>query len=80
MATGLSFGCRGTAPLEHILVYWVGPFIGVFVALQLDKYVYLWHHIHHTKAELIATAAADHQDGPRKKHLGKQQRHHKKHE
>lgn len=41
MATGLTFGCKGTSPLEHIFVYWAGPFIGIFLALKLDKFINL---------------------------------------
>ncbi|XP_033762082.1 aquaporin-11-like [Pecten maximus] len=39
MASGLTFGCDGTEKWEHLLVYWVGPFTGCFLALQLNKFV-----------------------------------------
>jgi len=41
MATGLTFGCRGNTTLEHLAVYWAGPFLGVFLALQLNKVIRL---------------------------------------
>ncbi|XP_060066021.1 aquaporin-11-like [Ylistrum balloti] len=39
MASGLTFGCDGTERWEHLFVYWVGPFTGCFLALQLNKIV-----------------------------------------
>ncbi|KAL5006491.1 hypothetical protein ScPMuIL_015297 [Solemya velum] len=37
MASGFTYGCKGTASLVHILVYWVGPFIGCYGALHLNQ-------------------------------------------
>ncbi|XP_059148945.1 aquaporin-11-like [Physella acuta] len=37
MASGHTVGCHGTALWEHVFVYWAGPFIGCFVALQINK-------------------------------------------
>lgn len=37
MASGHTLGCSGAAMWEHFFVYWAGPFVGFFVALQLDK-------------------------------------------
>ncbi|XP_052094875.1 aquaporin-11-like [Mytilus californianus] len=32
LATGYTFGCHGTSNAEHVFVYWIGPFIGGYVA------------------------------------------------
>nr|QIJ55396.1 superaquaporin 2 [Haliotis discus hannai] len=40
MASGLSFGCKGTSAWEHVLVYWVGAFLGCYGAIVLNKYVH----------------------------------------
>lgn len=39
MATGHMLGCKGTEVWEHILVYWLGPFVGCLFAVLLDKVV-----------------------------------------
>lgn len=39
MATGHMLGCKGTDVWEHILVYWIGPFVGCLIAILLDKLV-----------------------------------------
>lgn len=41
MASGLTFGCDGTEKWEHLLVYWVGPFLGCFFALKLNQFIKL---------------------------------------
>ena len=37
MATGHTFGCKGTTAWEHVFVYWIGPFIGCFLAMLMDR-------------------------------------------
>ncbi|KAL5007377.1 hypothetical protein ScPMuIL_016183 [Solemya velum] len=37
MASGHTFGCEGTAAGEHFLVYWLGPFIGCYLASIVDS-------------------------------------------
>ncbi|XP_041367850.1 aquaporin-11-like [Gigantopelta aegis] len=37
MASGLTFGCRGTSAWEHVLVYWASGFIGCYVAFVLHR-------------------------------------------
>lgn len=34
-ATVQTFGCQGSQAWEHITVYWLGPFSGTWLALQL---------------------------------------------
>ena len=41
MASGHTFGCHGTAAWEHFFVYWVGPFMGCYVASALDKMIHI---------------------------------------
>ncbi|KAK0041532.1 aquaporin-12, partial [Biomphalaria pfeifferi] len=41
MASGHTLGCEGTALPEHFFVYWVGPFIGCLVGLQLNKLLHI---------------------------------------
>ena len=41
MASGHTLGCVGTPMWEHFFVYWAGPFVGYFVALQLDKMIHI---------------------------------------
>lgn len=41
MAFGHMFGCKGTAMWEHFVVYWIGPFIGSFLALTLDNMLHI---------------------------------------
>lgn len=36
MATGHTFGCGPTPILSHILVYWGGPFIGIYIGLKVS--------------------------------------------
>ncbi|CAG5116521.1 unnamed protein product [Candidula unifasciata] len=40
MASGHTLGCHGTALWEHFFVYWLGPFLGCFVALQINKLIH----------------------------------------
>ncbi|XP_061185856.1 uncharacterized protein LOC133193960 [Saccostrea echinata] len=37
MATGHTFGCGSTSVWSHILVYWIGPFLGILIGLKLAK-------------------------------------------
>ena len=37
MATGHTWGCGPTPKSAHILIYWVGPFVGAWLALQVNK-------------------------------------------
>ena len=37
MATGHTFGCGDTYKTTHILIYWVGPMIGAWCSVQLQK-------------------------------------------
>ena len=32
LATGYKIGCHGETVLDHLFVYWVGPFIGGYLA------------------------------------------------
>ena len=32
LATGYTLGCHGTTVIEHMFVYWLGPFIGGYMA------------------------------------------------
>lgn len=41
MATGHTFGCKGTTAWEHVVVYWVGPFIGCFLAMLMDRMLHI---------------------------------------
>lgn len=41
MATGHTFGCGPTPILSHILVYWGGPFIGIYIGLKLGQMFHL---------------------------------------
>lgn len=41
MASGHTFGCHGTAAWEHFIVYWLGPFLGCYVATVLDKTIHI---------------------------------------
>ncbi|CAL1528461.1 unnamed protein product [Lymnaea stagnalis] len=41
MASGHTLGCHGTALSEHFVVYWAGPFVGCFVALQMNKLIHI---------------------------------------
>ncbi|BFY97819.1 hypothetical protein BsWGS_00859 [Bradybaena similaris] len=40
MASGHTLGCHGTALWEHFFVYWIGPFLGCFVALQMNRFIH----------------------------------------
>ncbi|XP_041370128.1 aquaporin-11-like isoform X2 [Gigantopelta aegis] len=40
-AFGHTFGCEGTAAWEHFVVYWIGPFLGCYAAIQLDKIIHI---------------------------------------
>ncbi|XP_071158792.1 aquaporin-11-like [Mytilus edulis] len=48
MAFGHMFGCRGTSAWEHFIVYWIGPFIGCYMALVFDNKL----HIDVTKSKM----------------------------
>lgn len=37
MATGHTWGCGDTSGTSHILIYWIGPMIGTWISLQLQK-------------------------------------------
>ncbi|XP_067650204.1 aquaporin-11-like [Haliotis asinina] len=41
MASGHTLGCKGTAMLDHFLVYWIGPFVGCLVAIVLNKVLHI---------------------------------------
>lgn len=41
MATGHLFGCKGAEAWEHFVVYWMGPFIGCFLAMVLDRMLHI---------------------------------------
>lgn len=34
-AVGLTYGCSGVTPSEHIFVYWIGPMIGSYIAYKI---------------------------------------------
>ena len=40
-AFGHTFGCHGTDNWEHFFVYWLGPFIGCYMATLLDKVIHI---------------------------------------
>ncbi|KAL4222777.1 60S ribosomal protein L10 [Mactra antiquata] len=37
MASGLTWGCGDTTHLEHIFIYWVGPMIGTWLGVKLQR-------------------------------------------
>ncbi|XP_076094327.1 uncharacterized protein LOC143064968 [Mytilus galloprovincialis] len=37
LATGYTFGCYGTSNVEHVFVYWIGPFIGGYIADYISE-------------------------------------------
>lgn len=37
MVTGRTIGCGDTPILSHLLVYWAGPFVGIFVGLKASQ-------------------------------------------
>lgn len=37
-ATAQTFGCNGSHALEHITVYWLGPFSGTYLAHRIHTY------------------------------------------
>ena len=41
LASGMTFGCEGSTPAEHILAYWIGPFLGVLFAIETNKRITL---------------------------------------
>ncbi|XP_041370294.1 aquaporin-11-like [Gigantopelta aegis] len=41
MAFGHTFGCQGTAAWEHFVVYWIGPFLGCYAAILLDRIIHI---------------------------------------
>lgn len=36
-ASGLTFGCGQTSYVAHIIVYWIGPFVGAWLSTKLQK-------------------------------------------
>jgi len=36
-AFGLTFGCRGTTPIQHTIVYCMGPMIGSYIAYTIKS-------------------------------------------
>ena len=38
-ASGLTWGCGSTPKWEHILVYWVAPLLGTWIAVKASKIV-----------------------------------------
>lgn len=41
MASGHTFGCKGTEAWEHLFVYWAGPFLGCYAAVVTDKMLHI---------------------------------------
>ncbi|XP_041370131.1 aquaporin-11-like [Gigantopelta aegis] len=41
MASGHTFGCQGTAAWEYLVVYWIGPFLGCYAAILLDRIIHI---------------------------------------
>jgi hypothetical protein len=41
MASGHTLGCGTTRYWEHFTVYWLGPFVGCFLAVMLDRIVHV---------------------------------------
>ncbi|XP_064613657.1 aquaporin-11-like [Liolophura sinensis] len=39
MASSQNFGCKGTTRWEHIVVYWLGPFVGCFLGVKLNSLI-----------------------------------------
>jgi len=37
LATIVTYGCTGAQPMEHMLVYWVGPIIGLLAAKMISR-------------------------------------------
>jgi len=44
MATGHTWGCGDTTRTSHIMIYWVGPIIGVWLSIELQKRFSLRRH------------------------------------
>ena len=40
-AFGHTFGCHGTQTWEHFFVYWLGPFIGCYIATIVDNIIHI---------------------------------------
>lgn len=36
-AFGLTFGCRGITPIQHIIVYCLGPMMGSYIAYTINS-------------------------------------------
>ena len=41
MASGHTLGCGSTRFWEHFAVYWLGPFLGCFLATFLDRLMHI---------------------------------------
>ncbi len=39
LATATTYNCKGHSLLEHVVVYWCGPFLGVLASMALFNYV-----------------------------------------
>lgn len=36
LATALSYGCEGLGAIEHAVVYWTGPILGIMAARRIQ--------------------------------------------
>lgn len=41
MATGHLLGCKGATDQDHLIVYWLGPFIGCIIAMLFDRVLHI---------------------------------------
>ena len=41
MATGMTWNCKGTSTIEHILVYWIAAFLGCYAGGKLHSVFHL---------------------------------------
>ncbi|XP_072029617.1 aquaporin-11-like [Amphiura filiformis] len=39
LATATTYNCKGHTLIEHVVVYWIGPFLGVLASIALFHYV-----------------------------------------
>jgi hypothetical protein len=37
LATIVTYGCAGAQPTEHMLVYWLGPILGLLAAKRITQ-------------------------------------------